>query len=146
MWLAAVDTSRELRDRAREEAISANVETTNPASQEIVRRHLLTASFDKQKTVDRVEIKEVTLSAGQSTGLHLHPCPVVGYVIEGSILFQIEGQPAKDLKVGDAFYEPAHTRITHFDSVAGKPEKFIAYYLVGLRDQELITTLEEGQG
>lgn len=121
--------------------MSTKDQTTNPSPPEIVRRHLLSAIIDVQKTVDRVEIKEVTLSARQRTGLHLHPCPVVGYITEGAILFQIEGQQTTDLKPGDAFFEPAYTRVSHFDNATDQPAKFVACYLVGPDDQELITML-----
>jgi hypothetical protein len=36
--------------------------------------------------------------ANQQPGAHIHPCPVVGNIISGSILFQIEGQPVQTLK------------------------------------------------
>ena len=32
------------------------------------------------------------MPAGQTAGLHLHPCPVVELVLAGSILFQVEGE------------------------------------------------------
>jgi quercetin dioxygenase-like cupin family protein len=115
--------------------------TTNPTPHQIVRRHLLTAILENQKTVERVEIKEVTLSAGQGTGLHFHVCPVIGYVTEGAIAFQLEGQPATELKPGDAFFEPALARVAHFDNATGQPAKFIACYLMGDGDRELITML-----
>jgi hypothetical protein len=47
------------------------------------------------ESVSRVEIKEINFAAHQKTGLHLHPGPVVGYIAEGTILFQVEEQPAK---------------------------------------------------
>ncbi|MGI5501337.1 cupin domain-containing protein [Lentzea sp. CA-135723] len=37
---------------------------------------------------------------------HRHPGPVYGYVVEGAILFQLEGQPERTLKAGEAFFEP----------------------------------------
>jgi quercetin dioxygenase-like cupin family protein len=37
---------------------------------------------------------------------HRHPGPVFGYVTEGEILFELEGQPPRVLKVGDAVFEP----------------------------------------
>jgi quercetin dioxygenase-like cupin family protein len=91
--------------------------------------------------VERVEVKEVTLAAGQGTGLHFHACPVVGYVTEGAIVFQFEGQPATELKPGDAFFEPADVRVAHFDNATDQPARFIACYLMGPDDEELITML-----
>jgi hypothetical protein len=38
---------------------------------------------------------------------HRHPGPVFGCVLEGEYEWAIDDQPAKKLKVGDTFYEPA---------------------------------------
>jgi hypothetical protein len=45
----------------------------------IVRESLLTAAVHGAP-VERVEVARIELAPGQATGLHLHPCPVVGYV------------------------------------------------------------------
>ena len=113
------------------------------AEHTIIRKPLLTAHIEGQKSVDRVEIKEINFAAHQKTGLHLHPCPVVGYIAEGMVLFQIEGEPERILKAGDAFYEPANRRIIHFDAQGEEPMKFIAYYLLDKDDKDLIKMLEQ---
>jgi quercetin dioxygenase-like cupin family protein len=74
-------------------------------STKIERKALLTAVMDGVQSIERVEVKSITLAPAQRTGLHVHPCTVVGYVVEGTITFQTEGQPAKVLKQGDAFHE-----------------------------------------
>lgn len=107
----------------------------------IVRKPLLTAVIDGEKNVSRVEIKEINFQPHQQTGLHLHPCPVVGYIVEGEVLFQVDGQPAQKLKAGDAFFEPANTKMIHFDAL-DKPTKFVAYYLLGKDDHEIIHMLD----
>jgi len=66
--------------------------------------------------VKTLEIQEISFPAGQTAPKHLHPCPVVGYIKSGSVLFQIEGQDAVILKEGDSFYEPKNTNILHFDN------------------------------
>jgi quercetin dioxygenase-like cupin family protein len=68
---------------------------------------------------------------------------VTGYIAEGSVIFQVEGEAAKTLKAGDAFFEPANTRIVHFDNAsATQPMAFIAFYLLGEDERELIRMLE----
>ncbi|GAA0235899.1 hypothetical protein GCM10009527_035460 [Actinomadura nitritigenes] len=37
---------------------------------------------------------------------HRHPGPIFGYVTEGEILFELEGEPPRVLKAGDALFEP----------------------------------------
>jgi quercetin dioxygenase-like cupin family protein len=50
---------------------------------------------------------EVTLEAGQAGDPHRHPGPVLGYVLEGEYEWAIDDQPARILKAGETFYEPA---------------------------------------
>src|SRR5258707_1743302 len=50
---------------------------------------------------------EVTLEPGQASMPHRHPGPVFGYILEGEYEWAIDDQPAKKLKAGDTFYEPA---------------------------------------
>jgi quercetin dioxygenase-like cupin family protein len=107
----------------------------------VVRKPLLTARLEAGKTVDRVEIKEIEMLTPLEAGRHLHPCPVVGYIVEGQIVFQIEGQPEQRLLAGDAFFEPANTNVAHFDNVGPGKAKFVAYYLLSSDDHELIKML-----
>ncbi|KOS05308.1 hypothetical protein AM493_04125 [Flavobacterium akiainvivens] len=94
----------------------------------IIRKDLLPAIVDQK--VKTVEIQEITFPAGQTAPKHLHPCPVVGYIKSGSVLFQIEGQNAIILKEGDSFYEPKNVNILHFDNISKEePMIFIALYL-----------------
>ena len=50
---------------------------------------------------------EVTLEPGQAGDSHRHPGPAFGYVLEGEYEWAIDDQPAKVLKAGETFYEPA---------------------------------------
>lgn len=107
----------------------------------VVRTPLLTAVLEGAPTVERVEVKRVELGPNLASGAHLHPCPVVGVVTEGSVYFQIDGEPARVLHPGDAFYEPANVRVLHFDA-QGQGATFLANYLLQSPDQELIRMLE----
>ena len=49
----------------------------------------------------------VTLAPGDpGAPPHRHPGPVFGYVTQGEILFELEGQAPRVLKAGDALFEP----------------------------------------
>jgi quercetin dioxygenase-like cupin family protein len=50
---------------------------------------------------------EVTLGPGESDAPHRHPGPGFGYVLEGEYEWAIDDQPARVLKAGETFYEPA---------------------------------------
>ncbi|WP_228458670.1 cupin domain-containing protein [Chryseobacterium aureum] len=94
----------------------------------ISRKELLKTALDQN--VKSTEIQEITMAAGQGAPEHLHPCPVVGIINSGEVIFQIEGQEKVLLHEGDAFYEPKNVKILHFDNAsAEKPLVFTAIYL-----------------
>ncbi len=60
---------------------------------------------------------------------HTHPGPLIGYVLEGTLVLEHEGRPTATYKAGDAFYvEPGkiHLGINSSDA----PVKFIAALVV----------------
>jgi len=122
-------------------ACAASVTAAESKPDTIIRKPLLTAQIPGEKPVSRVEIKEINFAPGQRTGAHLHPSPVVGYIATGAVVFQVDGQAPQTLRAGDAFYEPANTKIVRFDAL-DQPTKFIAYYLLGKDDHELIRPLQ----
>jgi quercetin dioxygenase-like cupin family protein len=66
---------------------------------------------------------------GYPAGLHVHNGPVVGSIVEGSVVYQIEGEPASLLGPGDFFYEPEGARISRFDA-GPQGVTFLAYFLL----------------
>ena len=114
-----------------------NLENT---SSPVVRTQLLTAMLDRPKTVARIEIRRVNMTPNLASGAHLHPCPVVGVILQGSILFQAEGEQARILQAGDAFYEPANVHILHFDALE-QGASFAAHYLLDADETETIRML-----
>jgi quercetin dioxygenase-like cupin family protein len=114
-----------------------------PRGTSIVRKGLLSAPIAGGRKVSRVEIKQIDLQPGQETGLHRHPIPVVGYIARGAIRFQLEGGPLLVLPAGSAFFEPANTRVLHFDNASSEEAAtFIAHYLLGEGDERLIEMLQ----
>jgi quercetin dioxygenase-like cupin family protein len=90
---------------------------------------------------DRVEAYRVELAPGQPAGPHFHPGPVAGYVERGLIAYERDGQPVRELRPGDVFFEPAGETIHRFDNLsAAEPAAFVAFYLVD-GDQPLIQLL-----
>lgn len=106
----------------------------------ISRAHLLTADLGL-KSVTSVEINQITMVPGQKGDLHLHPCPVTGYIVKGQAVMQIEGQEEVILNTGMVFYEPANVHIAQFSNYSNTEELiFVAFYLLNGR-QELIKFL-----
>ena len=98
----------------------------------IVRTTLFSTPLAPAKLAAWIESQRIDFGPGQRSPLHQHPCPVFGTIVSGSCLFEVEGQPARTLKAGDAFYEPAGVRVPHFDNAsATEGMRFIAFYLLG---------------
>ncbi|MBX3737687.1 MAG: cupin domain-containing protein [Candidatus Didemnitutus sp.] len=111
------------------------------ATPAVTRQDLLNAVIDPARSVASIAIKRVTLQPHSPTGLHLHPCPVIGVVMEGEILFQLEGGPRQILRAGDAVHEPANARVLHFDNIGDRPAILTACYLLAPDQHELIRLL-----
>lgn len=108
----------------------------------IIREPLLKATLDN-RSLNAVDVRRITFQPGQQTGRHRHPCPVVGYVIEGCAVLQIEGEAAQELPAGSAFYEPADTVIAGFDNLSSSNRMiFVAFYLLH-GEQDLIQMLAD---
>jgi quercetin dioxygenase-like cupin family protein len=51
----------------------------------------------------------VELPPGGKEGRHTHPAEVYGFVQEGTVTLEVQGQPTKTLKAGDVFSIPPET-------------------------------------
>jgi len=66
---------------------------------------------------------------GVAAGKHTHPGEELGYVLEGSILLEIDGQPPRTVNAGEAFFVPAG--VVHDGKNAGSGvAKVLATYIV----------------
>lgn len=82
------------------------------------------------RAIAKIEVGDFHFRPGQKAPVHTHKAPAIGYVSQGTIYYQVEGQPAQILKAGDAFYEPAGPRILHFDNASPtKPAVFTDFNL-----------------
>ena len=114
------------------------------AQQKIVRKELYKANIGTQP-ISMVDVREVVFQPKQMTGLHRHPCPVISYVVEGTIEFQIRGEKVQIIHTGQVGYEPAGAIIEHFDNASDSaPAKVILYYLLN-GQKELIEMLPATQ-
>jgi quercetin dioxygenase-like cupin family protein len=95
----------------------------------ITRAVVLNARFARPVLTSRVEVREIRLLPDQVAGLHVHNCPVVGAVLSGSVIYQIEGGDAVRLGPGDVFHEPEGERIARFDATE-EGVTFLGYFLL----------------
>jgi len=99
------------------------------AQKSIIQRRDLQSILLNQH-LQKIEMQEITLKKNQKVPVHLHPCPVVGFVVSGEIIFEIAGQKPKLLQSGDSFYEPKNVKILKFNNNSQTEEaKFVAVYL-----------------
>jgi quercetin dioxygenase-like cupin family protein len=77
-------------------ATSAGEGTAHP-----LMRHALPEAPGKQVTLLTVDY-----APGQTSSPHSHPGSVFAYVVEGSVVSQLEGEPARTFRAGEGWYEP----------------------------------------
>jgi len=69
------------------------------------------------------------LPVGMAVGRHTHFGEEVSYVLEGTTLLLIDGQPPREVKAGEGFMIPAG--VVHDAKVVGdKPSRVLATYIV----------------
>ena len=66
---------------------------------------------------------------GVAAGKHTHPGEELGYVLEGSILLEVAGQPPRTVKAGEAFFVPAGV-VHDGKNVGSGVAKVLATYIV----------------
>jgi quercetin dioxygenase-like cupin family protein len=75
-------------------------------------------------------IVEVSYEPGGANTPHRHPCPVIGYMLEGSMRMQVKGQPERIYKPGDTFFEsPTDVHLVSANASQDKPARFLAYFV-----------------
>lgn len=75
-------------------------------------------------------LAEVTYDPGGANPAHRHPCPVVGYVLEGQLRMQLKGQPERVFGPGESFYEsPDDVHVVSANARADRPARFLAYFV-----------------
>lgn len=73
---------------------------------------------------------EVTYGPGAASEAHSHPCPVIGYVIEGTIESQVQGQALGRYEAGQTFYEPPNgVHAVSRNGSKDRPARLLAYFL-----------------
>lgn len=79
--------------------------------------------FDNQTAT----VVEVYCAPGERSTAHRHPGFVLGYVLEGTFRFQMEGGPVRVLRPGDTFYEqPGGTHLVAESATPGRSARVLA--------------------
>lgn len=78
----------------------------------------------------KATVVEVSYGPGGSSPAHSHPCPVIGYVLEGALRTQVAGEPEAVYKAGQSFYEgPNGIHQISANASTKEPVKFLAYFV-----------------
>ena len=64
---------------------------------------------------------------GGAIGRHTHPGEELSVVLEGSLVLEVDGQPAKTLKAGESFFIPAGVIHAGRNAGSGKAVVFATY-------------------
>ncbi len=73
---------------------------------------------------------EVTYGPGEGSSPHRHPCPVIGYVIEGAYRSRSGEEPEAVYRAGQSFYEaPDAVHRISANASPDRPVRFLAYFV-----------------
>ena len=78
----------------------------------------------------KATLVEVNYGPGESSAPHSHPCPVIGYVLAGTLRTQVRGEAEAVYKAGESFYEAANgVHAVSANGSATEPAKFVAFFV-----------------
>lgn len=90
------------------------------------------------------KLVEVRYAPGDSSPPHSHPCPVVGYVIDGSLRVAVDGDIDSVFTAGQTFYEaPNGVHRISANASTTAPVRFLAFFVCD-REVPLSTDMREG--
>lgn len=71
----------------------------------------------------------VEFAPGLTAGRHTHPGEELGYVLEGTLVLEVEGRPPVTLKAGDAYFVEAG-KIHDGKNTGGAPGRAVTVHIV----------------
>jgi quercetin dioxygenase-like cupin family protein len=78
----------------------------------------------------KATLVEVNYGPGESSAPHSHPCPVIGYVLAGTLRTQVRGEQEAVYKAGESFYEAANgVHAVSANASSTEPAKFVAFFV-----------------
>ena len=81
-------------------------------------------------TSQEIVVVEVEYPPGVASASHRHNAHTVVYVLEGSVVMQVEGGERKTLSVGDVFYEtPDDIHTVSMNASETEPARILVFFL-----------------
>ncbi|WP_106403185.1 cupin domain-containing protein [Actinocorallia populi] len=98
---------------------------------------------------DGVQVMTVVIEyppGDPGTPPHRHPGPAFGYVLEGEMRLELEGEPERTVRAGEAFWEPGGDVIHYQDgnARADVPLRFLVTMLCA-PGEPMLTLVEEAE-
>jgi quercetin dioxygenase-like cupin family protein len=94
----------------------------------------------------KATLVQVNYGPGESSAPHSHPCPVIGYVVTGTVRMQVRGEKEVVYKAGESFYEAANgVHAVSANASATEPARFVAYFVCD-HDAPLSVAADEASG
>jgi quercetin dioxygenase-like cupin family protein len=77
---------------------------------------------------------------------HRHYGPAFGYVVEGEMLFELEGEPERVIRAGEAFWEPGGDPI-HYQDGNNRSDTKLRFVVTMLcePDKPMFVVVEDGE-
>ena len=105
---------------------AAAPQSAKPSQSRIVLSHSLPPMDGREI---RVKVVDVTYAPGGANASHTHPCPVIGYVLQGALRMRVNDEPEVIYRTGDTFYERAgDIHRSSANASTTEPARFLAYF------------------
>ncbi len=108
-------------------ATDASAQGAPPAATAGVTRKILSRT-DGPATGFETIVIEGTVEPGTPVGRHTHPGVESAFILEGEIVLDVDGQPTKTYKTGDAYQVP--TGVVHGGKNGAARTRFVSTYVV----------------
>ncbi len=94
-----------------------------------------------------LEVMTTTVSlppADAGTPPHRHSGPVFGYMLEGEMLYELEGEPERVIKAGESFWEPGGD-VIHYQSANNLVAAWSRFVIVmlGVPGEPMLTLVSD---
>jgi quercetin dioxygenase-like cupin family protein len=94
--------------------------------QKIQRTDLLKTTLPESEGKE-MQVWVADIPPGGATGSHFHPTPRFVYVLEGSVVLEVDGKPPQVFKVGQAFAEMPGERHNFRNASTIEPAKALGF-------------------
>jgi len=109
-------------------AVGATVDRLAFAQQPGIKRTILLRTDEPGSKTHEAVMGVAEIAPGAMAGKHRHPGIEIGYILEGSVTLEHEGEPARVLKAGDSFNNGPG--VHNAKNIGTTPVKILAIYLV----------------